>query len=1579
MADTLGTLVVRIAADIKALEAGMKDGQGLIRDTETSTKSLTTATDTLTRVYRDLAVAAVAWKAYEYVKDAAMLAARYETLGVSMKVVGQNAGYNAAQMEASAQGMQKMGISMVESRQQAMRLVQAHINLADSEKLARIAQDAAVIGNMNSSEAFAAMIHGIQSGQTDVLRTIGLNVSMEQSYKIMAGTLGKNVDALTQNEKTQSILNAVMLQGAGIAGTYEAAMDTAGKQINSMVRYTEDLKVLQGSVFNEILTVAVMAYTDHLKESNAELRAMSANGELKAWGMELAQIFVGIANAIDNSVTALKMAGTWAAKGKLTSGIADSYQEKMSQTTMGPFGAAEREKLAAQRDAEIKNALEVYEASQLELAGRVDRFDRAWDKRVQANADKAAKATADAANMAAGYNTAVARVQSSLESGAISEEQAVAALRVTLQNFYGDNHKYIDSDTGKNVAAKASEYDKLTEAIQRQSATVDEQLKYGDKLADLQKFELKTLDALENAYASGKITMAEWSKGYDGMTVVTDKMKRLEDLAKAVKVMNAEYTEYLRIQTELEQWEKAAFDARAQGRQAVADYTKSIQDQNDLTTLEVSLMGQTQQAHDIAIGQYRIELELKKQIEAIDKNAGFDEAQREQQRALARAAAAGASANVVANAELKAQTEMWRSIDDVAHQTFISIADGGKDTATRIRDSFKNILYDFLYQMTVKKWLLNIEASVSGSGGSTAGTGLLGGLSAVSGANSLYGIASGGYGAGVGALGTALFGQTAGNAALASSMGMATGEAAAAATAAAEAAGMSATAASGAAAAGTALAAAVPYVAAALIAYKVFFGDHGTPTASTGASGANYGAAGNLLSSYSPDNGYGATSATDKMVAGLQASYANTAKALGIGTVASSFNYAGNTGKNGTDPQFALGGSAGSGYFYQGETKATDADIALAASRAVFAALKGSDLPGYMSKLFDGLTASTATQQQITDTLNYAASLRQVRDELTKTPLEIMAQDMAALNTSAASFKTDFVAAIDAGIAPDRLAAWQHLGQEITQLGTAADVAAVSVRSAADILNERSKLQDQLDALTLTSAQLLAKQRDALDASTQGLFGQVQAAQIAKDAADALAQSTLDAAAAAVQLATDTAAAAAALASINKGWQDQLDILTGAQTDRSIALRDATDDSTRALMQQVYAQQDLKTAAEALSTGLKNASDVAAAAYQKSQQDAAAATSAAGTNANDAMAGVRRAVDAQKKIYQAQVDGANSAVTEIKGVFDTLASGIKTLYGQMDSTQQTAKGRAFIDNALSVAQKTGYLPDSKDLASAVQAAMQDGTVYASQAEADFAKLSLAGSMSALKDISGTQLSTAEISLQYAKDQLTGLDNILANAQLQLDAANGINTSVLSVADALAGLSTSIANLIDVKAAGAVATTGTGLSHTAGFTTGISPNTITGLQNGFSKASIVSGLTSEAAMAGLSPEMLLYNSARYAHITAAAIDAQMGWAPGQANAWAAEKGLPQFDAGTNYVAQDMVAKIHTGEAIIPRGYNPAAGGTLGNARLESLVEALTKEVQRLQGLVSDGNTHQRHTAETLDNVTEGGSNMRTVPA
>ena len=96
----------------------------------------------------------------------------------------------------------------------------------------------------------------------------------------------------------------------------------------------------------------------------------------------------------------------------------------------------------------------------------------------------------------------------------------------------------------------------------------------------------------------------------------------------------------------------------------------------------------------------------------------------------------------------KEHQDFWDSIDKTAHDTFVSILDGGKDAATRLRDTFKNIFFDWLYQMTMKKWVVNLSGTVSmgGAGGAMAegmGGAAMGGSLGVAGSALSVGLSAG--------------------------------------------------------------------------------------------------------------------------------------------------------------------------------------------------------------------------------------------------------------------------------------------------------------------------------------------------------------------------------------------------------------------------------------------------------------------------------------------------------------------------------------------------------------------------------------------------------------------------------------------------------------------------------------------------------------------------------------------------------------------------------------------------------------------------------------------------------------------
>jgi hypothetical protein len=293
----LGTLMTTFGADLDPLQRAVglaqvefekykKAGGSAFNEVDTAAKQSAAGIDFVTKAVVGLTAAFSAVKIVDFVKEITLAAARYETLGVVMTVVGKTANYTGVEMEKFSQALMKTGISMTESRSNITKMTQAHLDLTKSTELARIAQDAAVIGNINSSDAFAHMVYGIQSAQVEVLRTIGINVSFEESYKTLSAQLGKTSNELTQAEKSTARMNAVLEQGKTIAGVYEAAMGTAQKQILSMKRYMDDLKVSAGQAFTPALTEIVTAITEKFKEASKYLK--DNKDDIEKWGIEFA-------------------------------------------------------------------------------------------------------------------------------------------------------------------------------------------------------------------------------------------------------------------------------------------------------------------------------------------------------------------------------------------------------------------------------------------------------------------------------------------------------------------------------------------------------------------------------------------------------------------------------------------------------------------------------------------------------------------------------------------------------------------------------------------------------------------------------------------------------------------------------------------------------------------------------------------------------------------------------------------------------------------------------------------------------------------------------------------------------------------------------------------------------------------------------------------------------------------------------------------------------------------------------------------------------------------------------------------
>ena len=77
------------------------------------------------------------------------------------------------------------------------------------------------------------LIHGITTQNSLVLKNAGLQVQAGQAVEEYAKSVGKSTKELTDAERSQAVLNAVLKDGEKMAGTYAEAMKEPGKVLRS--------------------------------------------------------------------------------------------------------------------------------------------------------------------------------------------------------------------------------------------------------------------------------------------------------------------------------------------------------------------------------------------------------------------------------------------------------------------------------------------------------------------------------------------------------------------------------------------------------------------------------------------------------------------------------------------------------------------------------------------------------------------------------------------------------------------------------------------------------------------------------------------------------------------------------------------------------------------------------------------------------------------------------------------------------------------------------------------------------------------------------------------------------------------------------------------------------------------------------------------------------------------------------------------------------------------------------------------------------------------------------------------------
>lgn len=354
---------------------------------------------------------------------------------------------------------------------------------------------------------------------------------------------------------------------------------------------------------------------------------------------------------------------------------------------------------------------------------------------------------------------------------------------------------------------------------------------------------------------------------------------------------------------------------------------------------------------------------------------------------------------------------------------------------------------------------------------------------------------------------------------------------------------------------------------------------------------------------------------------------------------------------------------------------------------------------------------------------------------------------------------------------------------------------------AAEAQLEFEKLSEELDDLPTSISQLSSELNDAKTANADA----IAAAKEKKEADNAAAEAARGAASATRDL-TDIVALQIRLLQTQGDEEGALALIR----ERELA---ATNDAGDAILLQIYAAEDLARASEKAAEAQQLLVDAVGGAFDTLSRAVSAEQDA-----------LRQQFDIDSESARSRITAARNALSGAQRLADQVENTIDGL--RFDSIEADTIARRGAQSDLRDILRTGILPDDFSQQLSVLSEPSDKLFSTSlEFQRDFFRTQ--NNLQTLSDLTGEQLTEEERTLRAAEAQLVELelgfqneqerlDGILEAAQAQIDAINGVNTSVLSVAEAIEEL-----NRVSVTSGNITKTTsGSGVSTKTDFGDGV---------------------------------------------------------------------------------------------------------------------------------------------------------------
>lgn len=226
----------------------------------------------------------------------------------TFEVLRKNMGVSTAVTDQYREALEKMNYVGAEQTQIMSGLLQSNVGLNDTTLQAVTAmRDLSVAAGVASTQGIGTMNQAITTLNPQLLQNYGITQTATQVFDTYGASLGKTSQTMTDAEKRQAILNAVIAQGARSAGAADAAQGNLNRTVTQLKANFETLKAGIGQVFLPLASGIVSLV-------NSEIFGLSKSvdenrGRFESMGQTLASKVIPMVQGFINWIKSIPWVG----------------------------------------------------------------------------------------------------------------------------------------------------------------------------------------------------------------------------------------------------------------------------------------------------------------------------------------------------------------------------------------------------------------------------------------------------------------------------------------------------------------------------------------------------------------------------------------------------------------------------------------------------------------------------------------------------------------------------------------------------------------------------------------------------------------------------------------------------------------------------------------------------------------------------------------------------------------------------------------------------------------------------------------------------------------------------------------------------------------------------------------------------------------------------------------------------------------------------------------------------------------------------------------------------------------------